>query len=138
MLGLTGEVEIFPKQEALDPGQKGNGINLPYHGTDRVAFGKQGEELDLAAFLALAQERQAYGLILVDRDLAAIDTKLAASASDRKDKPLPVKVIREIHAKNLASLRTAAPGTRNNTLNTVPSSLRAHLPPGRSKEQRNR
>jgi hypothetical protein len=51
-------VELFPKNEKLKPGQKGSGINLGYFGNERIAYGKDGEELDLAGFLALAAERQ--------------------------------------------------------------------------------
>lgn len=69
VLGLTGEVKIFPKNEILKAGQKGSGINIGYFGNERHAYGKDGGELDLDGFLALAEERQSFGQILANRDL---------------------------------------------------------------------
>ncbi len=52
VLGIGGTIEIFPKQEALKEGQLGSGINLPYFSGERVAFGADGEALDLEGFIA--------------------------------------------------------------------------------------
>lgn len=120
ILAIPGEVEIFPKQEELKEGQIGNGINLPLFGAKREAFGPNGETLDLAGFLELAQSRRSYAALLANRDLAA------QAGGENKDSPgsteeraLPIAIIRELHEKNLGALRAARPGTRNDTLNTV-------------------
>ena len=115
VLGIEGAYEIFPKQTELKPGQVGSGINLPYFGSKRGAFGKDGEELTLDGFLSLAWERCLYGVVLC-RDLPAPN----APSPEPDGQPLPVRRIREIHAKNLDALSRMLPNTgRNNELNSV-------------------
>jgi len=118
VLAITGEVEVFPKQERLEPGKVGNGINLPFHGESRIAFGAQGEEIDLPGFLQLAQERRSYGQILANRDLTTAPSA-PGSAPDSDERPLPIDVVHQLHQKNLESLRSAPPGNRNDVLNTT-------------------
>jgi AAA domain-containing protein/TOTE conflict system primase-like protein/IclR-like helix-turn-helix domain-containing protein len=121
LLGIGGEVEIFPKQETLEEGKIGNGVNLPLFGSERVAFGKNGEPLDVAGFVALAQERKAYGTILAMRDLQpeASANGFGPSASKKQSKPMKASQVREVHEKHLESLRSARPGIRNETLNAT-------------------
>jgi hypothetical protein len=103
-LEISGEIEYFPKQDGeLKKGQKGSGINCPFFGEQRVAFGKDGEQLDIMGFLQLAQERQSYAQILENRDLTD-EPKQDESSGAKDDRPLPVGVIRDLHLKNLASL----------------------------------
>lgn len=124
VLGISGEIEVFPKQESLkeDPVthelQKGSGINLPYFGEMRHGFGKDGEDLAPTEFLVLAHQRQAFGKILRDRDLA--DNPIVDESQDRTDRPLPIEIIRNLHEKNLKSLQEAnQQGHWNDTLNTT-------------------
>lgn len=52
-LGFSN-VEIFPKQDALEPGDFGNGINLPYFGggaAENYAVDDEGNKLTVAAWL---------------------------------------------------------------------------------------
>ena len=55
------DAEIFPKQEALEPGAAGNGINLPYFGGDEaenyaISYdGDGGMRMTLAAWLNVAE-----------------------------------------------------------------------------------
>lgn len=72
--------EIFPKQTQLKEGQIGNGANLPLFGSERESYGKSGEKLDLPGFIALAQERQAYGELLM-RDLEKVTTDQGAGTT---------------------------------------------------------
>lgn len=55
------KIEIFPKQEHLEPGQTGNWINLPYFNakyTARFAFDDDGQPIaDLEAFLDYAESK---------------------------------------------------------------------------------
>jgi len=84
VLELTGEIEIFPKQNGpLAEGQLGSGINLPYFSNDRIAFGKDGAELDLDGFLQLAQERQSFGGLLEKRDLQSAPAASTLPASEQ-------------------------------------------------------
>lgn len=63
-LGYYG-AEVFPKQLDTSRGKHcGSGVNLPYFGDSRIAFGPNGEELDLDGFLALAEERATSGHFL--------------------------------------------------------------------------
>jgi hypothetical protein len=121
VLGLTGEVEVFPKQETLKEGQKGNGLNLPYFGAERHAYGKDGEVLDLPGFITFAQERRAFGQLLAREltDEPPASGYAPTASVEKKHPPMTVKTIRDLHAKNLAGLRAARPGTRNDTLNTT-------------------
>jgi hypothetical protein len=51
-LGLVG-VEIFPKQERIDKGDFGSGLNMPYRGgAQNVAIGDDGGEMTLEKFFA--------------------------------------------------------------------------------------
>jgi AAA domain-containing protein/TOTE conflict system primase-like protein len=118
VLVIPGEVEVFPKQEKLEEGQKGNGINLPFHGSSRIGFGKQGDELSLEGFLELAQTRRSFGQILANRDLQPAPSA-SGSVPSKEDRALPIGVIRELHTKNLDQLRNAREHSRNVTLNTV-------------------
>lgn len=113
VLGITQNVDIFPRQD--NARKTGNGLNLPYFGESRVAFGKDGRELSLEDFLPLAQERAAFGMILAARDLSG-----EPQAADLKDSPaLTESAVRRIHKTNLDKLRKAVPGSRNNLLNEV-------------------
>jgi hypothetical protein len=122
ILAITGEVEIFPKQEQpLKADQIGNGINLSYFGSERIAYGRDGEELNLDGFLALAQERQAFGQLLASRDLL---NESSVSASDEPAKrtkypPMTAKRVCETHREKLETLRAASTGNRNILLNDV-------------------
>jgi hypothetical protein len=58
-LGVTGE--IFPKQNFIAPDCVGNGMNLPYFGSERVAFFGNGERLSLDGFLDWAELNRVYG-----------------------------------------------------------------------------
>jgi hypothetical protein len=56
-MGYDG-TEIFPKQIKLEEGQYGNWLNMPYFQADitlRYAINRDGEQLDLDEFLALAK-----------------------------------------------------------------------------------
>jgi hypothetical protein len=118
LLGTTGEIEIFPKQEELKDGQKGSGINLPYFSDTRIAFGRDGEELDLAGFIDLVRDRQSYGQVLVTRDLAGEPSRHGAS-KEKSQGPLPVAAIRAVHQKQLVTLRESNQvGHWNIALNT--------------------
>ena len=101
VLGLTGEV--FPKQSDK-PDHMGSGINLPYFGSSRVAFGDEGQELSLTEFLVLAAKRRSLGFVLADRVLGTSGPDASSPGSSRKDRPLPVEAIRNIHTKNLKTL----------------------------------
>jgi hypothetical protein len=116
LLKIEYEIETFPKQEELKPGQKGSGINLCYFGGERHGFGKDGEELDLEGFIALVRERQAFGKILKDRDLADIPSGRSASKADRL---WTMSAIRETHEKNVEALAASnESGHWDITLNT--------------------
>jgi TOTE conflict system, Archaeo-Eukaryotic Primase domain len=119
VLAIPGEVELFPKSETLAPGQIGNGINLPYFGAERGAFGVNGEALDLAGFLQLAGTRRAFGQLLERRDLVAGNGASGAAPATAEDRALPRDVIQRMHAKNLEDLRAAPMHTRNDLLNAV-------------------
>jgi hypothetical protein len=122
VLDISGEVEFYPKQTELqiDPEtgklKPGGGINLPFLGGERIAFGKDGEELSLEGFIDLVRERRAFGKILASRDLA--DNPESFEPKEKGDRPLTVETIRNFHAKNLEELRVAAV-ERNNTLNST-------------------
>jgi hypothetical protein len=67
-------LELFPKQEELKTEKRfGSGINLPYRLSldtftcASIAFGKDGEPLELRDFINLASERRAYGCLLASR-----------------------------------------------------------------------
>lgn len=131
ILKLPADSEIFPKQSALKESngewQQGNGINLPYFGEERVAFGKNGEALNLDEFLEFAHtERSFYGTLLVTRDLTT--TSEAASLAPQSqvteetnyDIPLTLTQIKRIYANLLEKLRASKPGIdRNTNLNNV-------------------
>lgn len=119
ILEITGEVEIFPKQETLNEGQKGNGVNIGYFGSARPAFGKDGSLLGIDEFISLALERRAFGSILATRDLTAAPTAATPTLKSDPDNPLPLVIIRELHKRNLENLRKTAKGARNVTLNTT-------------------
>lgn len=114
-LQVAGEVEIFPKQEQLGPEQLGNGVNLPYFGGERIAFGNNGEELSLDGFLSLAAERTVYGSLLEQR-LPKEPSADPQAAGDRH----PITAARglEIHQQNIDALRQAKIGDGNKLLNT--------------------
>ena len=61
-MGLTEQAkEIFPKQNNLSDGSKGNWINAPYfnaENTTQYAFGKEGEALTFTEFLDEAEKRK--------------------------------------------------------------------------------
>lgn len=103
-LGIGGDIEVFPKQEILKEGQKGSGINLPYFGNSRIAFGRDGEELSLEGFIELVRERQAFGKILESRDLGGVPSGHRDPKS-KGDRPMPVDLIRCAHEKHLQTLR---------------------------------
>ncbi len=124
LLGIGGEIEIFPKQEKLKQDlstgewQKGSGINLPFFGNSRIAFGKDGEELDLEGFISLVRERESFGAVLALRDLADSPSGRRDPSTESKDRPLPVDVIRDIHRKNINALHASNElGHWNDTLN---------------------
>ncbi len=118
VLGIGGTIEIFPKQEALKEGQLGSGINLPYFSGERIAFGADGEPLDLEAFIALAHLRAAYGCKLAERDLADTPSESSASSAGNENRPMTVKAIRAIHQGNLMALAASnVEGHWNDTIN---------------------
>jgi RecA-family ATPase len=53
LLGFSG-VEIFPKQDRLEPDATGNWINAPYHGEECWAVNAHGQSLTLDEFLVAA------------------------------------------------------------------------------------
>lgn len=56
-LSLPATIEMFPKQERLEPGEYANGINLPYAGgSGRVGITADGKELTLREFLSRLTE----------------------------------------------------------------------------------
>ncbi len=119
-LEIGGATEIFPKQESLKEGQLGNGINLPFFGGERVAFGANGEELDVAGFIELVAMRSAYGVKLAERDLG--EGTSGHSDTSAKDDPdahtWRKETVQETHAKNLQALRDSnKTGGWNNTAN---------------------
>lgn len=114
-LGFSEHVDIFPRQTALGDTQKGNGVNLGYFGKERPAFGADGAELTLEQFLEFAQERAAYVSVLVQR----VQAEKVAQAKPDDGAPLPANVIRDLHQKNIDTLKSSAPGNRNNTLNVA-------------------
>lgn len=59
-LSISG-AEVFPKQDFVRVGGVGSGVNLPYFGARRHAFGADGEELTLDQFLDFAEERKVSG-----------------------------------------------------------------------------
>ena len=125
-LEITGPVEVFPKQESLTGDQIGSGVNLPYYGSSRTAFGPDGTELDLAGFLTLACKLRSFGDVLVLRDLTNIYGQPRASEETGKDRPLTVTAIRAIHEKNLTTLRDSNQvGRWNDSINKAVSLLRA-------------
>jgi hypothetical protein len=106
VLGITGEVDIFPRQSELEKAQIGSGVNLPYFGNSRMAFGEDGQELSLQEFLILAAKRRAFGLIVARRDLESETSGPRDLApKDRKYGPMTRESIQGIHAKNLQELR---------------------------------
>lgn len=115
-LEFTEHLDFFPRQDSLDVGQKGNGVNLGYFGQGRPAFGPGGQQLTLHEFMALAQDRAVYVGLLAGRL-----SKEEKSISEKKDDnaPLPANIIRDLCAKNIEALRSALPGTRNDALNTA-------------------
>jgi hypothetical protein len=106
VLGIGGNVEIFPKQDELKADQIGSGINLPYFSGKRIAFGRDGEELDLAGFIDLVRARQAFGQVLAQRDLSGNPEE--SESTNEKDRPQTVSVIRAAHQKHLEELSAAA------------------------------
>jgi hypothetical protein len=104
-LEITGPCDIFPRQESLTGDQIGSGVNLPYYGSSRTAFGPDGTELDLNGFLSFACRPRSFGDVLVLRDLTNIYGQPGPSEERSKDKPLTVTAIRAIHEKNLTALR---------------------------------
>jgi hypothetical protein len=143
MLGLYERdgLEVFPKQVTLelkpvlgkdgkailnDDGTTlmkmdlGSGINLPYFGDSRIAFGKDGEELDLPGFIALVRERQSYGDIMERRDLADVISGHRALPVDSEDRPLTIEAIRDLFQKELQALRDSnTVGGWDTAFNTV-------------------
>jgi hypothetical protein len=122
MLAIAGEVEIFPKQEQLlKADQIGNGINLSYFGSERIAYGRDGEELDLDGFIAMATERRAFGQILASRDLLK-ESSVSASdgpAERKKYPPMTANRAAETYGEKLEALHTASTGNRNIVLNDL-------------------
>jgi hypothetical protein len=119
-LGITGEIEIFPKQEHLKEGQLGSGINLPYFSAERFAFGKDGEPLDLGQFIELVRERQAFGKVLKDRDLADVPSGHRDPPGADEEHGMHVEIAWMFHEKNLEALRQSnTAGHWNDTLNTT-------------------
>lgn len=57
--------EIFPKQDSTD--NYGSPVNLPYFGTERIAFGHHGEQLSLDEFLNYADQQAVWGVIEAQR-----------------------------------------------------------------------
>ena len=105
LLGITRGVEVFPKQDSLKDDQIGSGINLPYFSGERIAFGRDGEELDLAGFIELVRARQAFGQVLASRDLAEGPSRSGDSGASGEEHPMLKETVREFHAKNLEALR---------------------------------
>jgi hypothetical protein len=119
VLGITNEVDIFPRQDSIKEDGVGNGINLPYFGEERRAFGKDGEDLDLDGFISLAAERAVYGGLLEKRELVGEDPS-EVPLGVYKDRPMSVEAIRKIHDANLKEfLDSGKTGGRNNALNKV-------------------
>lgn len=117
-LGLPEQgVDIFPRQEKRD-GKQGNGINLPYFGNDRVAFGLKGEELDLTGFVTLAEQRAAYGKLLL-KPLEESPKLQASTPAPEIDQPVSKNFLRQEYSKQLEKLRKAPKGDRNNVFNQV-------------------
>ena len=117
MLGLQGE--IFPKQDD-GPEKLGSGINLPYFGSERVAFGQNGEELNLAGFLALVVKRQYYGSLLVSRLPQSEPSAAAPISKNTKDhKKFSPYEVRRIYKDQLEKLRKAPFGDGNVELNNT-------------------
>jgi hypothetical protein len=109
VLGIGGEIEIFPKQVELktDADGKmaiGNGINLPYFSQTRIAYGRDGEELSLEQFLTLAREKAGFGCVLVSRELGDGPSRPGASSADEQDHPMLAATAKRIHTENLAAL----------------------------------
>lgn len=130
ILKLPADSEVFPKQSELKEvggeWQQGNGINLPYFGEERVAFGKNGEALNLDEFLEFAHtERSFYGTLLVARDLST-PIEVASPApqiqTDEKNYNIPLTgtQIKRIYRKLLNDFSLAIAGkNRNELLNDV-------------------
>ena len=111
LLQLQGAEEIFPKQTGADDQRAGNGFNLPYFGSVRIAFGRDGEELTIQQFLALAEERRVWGALLA-REFPADST----STKEEEYGPLPVTVIQRLCSEKLAELPLLQEGDRHDGL----------------------
>lgn len=70
-LGLPASTEIFPKQDSLQPGQKGNWINLCYFdGDEGVRYCVEaGSRVKLAYFVELAESRRVDARTLTSKSL---------------------------------------------------------------------
>jgi hypothetical protein len=79
-LGLPPDLELYPKQDAVDTRDEGNWINLPYFGGTRLGLSEGGDkDLSLDEFLAYAESRLTR---LGDAERGARDAKQAGSWED--------------------------------------------------------
>lgn len=84
-LGLPKKTEIFPKQEAIQQGDAGSWINLPYFGGERPCVGYDGDTpLTLKEFLLFAADREVHpsDLGFRSRELEHHDTNPEGSLDD--------------------------------------------------------
>jgi hypothetical protein len=129
ILRIEGAEEIFPKQWGADPNfgtdqqRAGNGLNLPYFGSDRVAFGESGEEITVEEFLDLAQRRAVHAIGLSNEVRQWFpdwkpdrDDSQSEVGEDGNARPLPIEIIRKRGEEWLTKLRDAPPGDRHHKL----------------------
>jgi hypothetical protein len=129
VLKIEGAEEIFPKQWGVDLSagtdqrRAGTGLNLPYFGNERFGFGENGEELNIEAFLDLAQTRSVYAIGL-GNDVRRWfpdwrpnqDDNTSEFGADGNARPLPAEAIRKRGEEWLSKLRDALPGDRHHRL----------------------
>jgi AAA domain/TOTE conflict system, Archaeo-Eukaryotic Primase domain len=96
------DYEVFPKQERIEDGKHGTGINMPYFGDARCGVKKTGAEQTLTEFLGLAEANRWSARDLEElrdrfgntskpgayarRTLAQLAEELAGTAACRNDK----------------------------------------------------
>ena len=120
VLELTGIVEVFPKQREMKIGDTCNGINLPFFGDTRLAYGKDGEILSLEEFIALAHERSSYGSVLQRRDLTVETSVSSVSAStEKKFQPITFARAEEIFTELLDDLRKPSDRPRHDRMHAA-------------------
>lgn len=118
------DAEQFPKQDDSTGGKQcGSGMNLPYFGEWRIAFGPHGEPLSLDEFLDFAEERTVSGHFFEDARLA-FPIALASETVKRRTpsgKPMLHWKAEEVFSDLLDIAAHATKGHRHESLRNATS-----------------